>query len=89
MDGVRNQGEMNFVVTDVKKPLAAVSAIVEAGNEVVFKPGKHDSFISNPKTGERITLRRERGTYTMDVELEGLLLGGEDPGASADFSGQA
>ena len=29
---------MKFLVTDVKKPLAAVSAIVDEGNVVVFWP---------------------------------------------------
>ena len=67
-----------FEVTDVQKPLAAVSAIVEAGNEVVFKPGARDSFILNPRTGEKVQLKREKGTYTMEVEVE-----------DAGFSGQA
>ena len=28
---------MNFLMTDVKKPLAAVGAIVDCGNRVVFE----------------------------------------------------
>ena len=78
MEGVKGKAGMKFLMTDVQKPLAAVSAIVEAGNEVVFRPGTNDSFILNPKTGEKVQLKRERGTYTMEVVVE-------DPG----FSGQA
>ena len=78
MDGVKSKAGMRFLVTDVRKPLAAVSAIVEAGNEVVFKPGARDSFILNPRTGEKVQLKREKGTYTMEVEVE-----------DAGFSGQA
>ena len=78
MDGVTGKAGMKFLVSDVQKPLAAVSAIVEAGNEVVFKPGARDSFILNPRTGEKVQLKREKGTYTMEVEVE-----------DAGFSGQA
>ena len=78
MDGVTGKAGMKFLVSDVQKPLAAVSAIVEAGNEVVFKKGARDSYILNPRTGERARLKKERGTYTMEVTVD-------DPG----FSGQA
>jgi hypothetical protein len=67
----KNQGKvkaMNFSVTDCKKPLAAVSKIVDKGNRVVFD--NEESFIENKKTGERIPLERERGTYVMVVEFE-------------------
>ena len=78
MEGVKGKAGMRFLMTDVQKPLAAVSAIVEAGNEVVFRNGTHDSFIRNPRTGEKVQLKRERGTYTMEVVVD-------DP----DFSGRA
>lgn len=61
---------MDFVVTDVTKPLAAVSAIVEAGNTVVFS--KAGSYIENTASGERIRLKCEKGTYTMDVGIKHL-----------------
>ena len=70
MDGVEGKAGMKFLMTDVQKPLAAVSAIVEAGNEVVFRSGVNDSFIRNPKTGEKVPLKRERGTYTMEVVVD-------------------
>ena len=59
---------MNFAVTDCKKPLASVSKIVDKGNRVVFD--EEESFIENKKTGEKIMLERERGTYVMVVEFE-------------------
>jgi hypothetical protein len=67
----KNEGKvkaMNFSVTDCKKPLAAVSKIVDKGNRVVFDAG--GSFIENKATGEKIVLERERGTYVMLVEFE-------------------
>ena len=45
---------MNFNVTDVAKPLAVVSAIVDAGNRVVFGPGAKGSYIENAGVGEKI-----------------------------------
>ena len=67
----KNEGKvkaMNFSVTDCKKPLAAVSKIVDKGNRVVFDAD--GSFIENKVTGEKIALERERGTYVMLVEFE-------------------
>ena len=77
MDGVTGKAGMKFLVSDVQKPLAAVSAIVEAGNEVVFRKGARDSYILNPKTGEKAKLKRERGTYTMEVTLDDPVFGGQ------------
>ena len=76
--GLRGKAEMKFMMADVRKPLAAVSAIVAAGNEVVFGAGEKGSFIRNPRTGEKVHLKEERGTYTMEV----------DPGPPG-FTGQA
>ena len=59
---------MNFEVTDCKKPLASVARIVDQGNKVVFDEG--ESYILNKKTGEKIMLERERGTFVMTVEFE-------------------
>ena len=67
----KNKGKvkaMNFSVTDCKKPLAAVSKIVDRGNRVVFDT--EESYIENKATGEKIILERERGTYVMVVEFE-------------------
>ena len=59
---------MNFEVTDCKKPLASVARIVDQGNKVVFDEG--ESYILKKKTGEKIILQRERGTFVMAVEFE-------------------
>ena len=43
--GLKGKAGMKFMVADVQKPLAAVSAIVAAGNEVVFRAGeKYDAL---------------------------------------------
>ena len=55
---------MTFHVTDVKKPLASVSKIVEKGSSVHFTP--EGSFIEGPN-GENIELQLEGGVYVMDV----------------------
>ena len=62
---------IKFLVTDVKKPLAAVSAIVDEGNVVVFGPGPWGSFIQNVQSGERIPMERKKGTYVIRVEYPG------------------
>ena len=55
---------MTFHVTDVTKPLASVSKIVEKGSSVHFTPG--GSYIKRP-SGEKIDLKLENGVYVMDV----------------------
>ena len=57
---------MTFHVTDVKKPLASVSKMVEKGSSVHFTP--NGSYIQGPK-GEKIELVRENGVYVMDVKF--------------------
>ena len=57
-----------FQVTDVTKPLAAVSRIVDKGNVVQFGPRPEDNFIRS-ESGKKIQIRRERGTYVIDVEF--------------------
>jgi hypothetical protein len=70
-----------FQVTDVTKPLAAVSRIVEKGNVVQFGPRPEDNFIQSG-SGKKIPIRRERGTYVIDVEFN-------DGPAAAGFPRQA
>ena len=60
---------MKFLVTTVRKPLAAVSSIVDEGNIVVFGPGKDGCFIQNVVTGDRILMRRKKGTYVIDADF--------------------
>ena len=59
--------EMRFLDADVRRPLAAVSAIVDEGNDVHFS--KSGSYILNVATGERIPMVRRKGVYV--IELEG------------------
>ena len=62
---------MRFLVTDTKKPLAAVSSIVDEGNVVVFGPGPWGSFIQNVNNGEKIFMTRKKGTYVIQVDYGG------------------
>ena len=60
---------MNFHATSVKKPLAAVCRITEAGNKVCFGPKPEDNYIQNIQTNEKIPMKRERGTYVLEIDL--------------------
>ena len=59
---------MNLLDADVKRPLASVSAIVVAGNVVVF--GQHESFIENVSTGQRIPVCRRTGVFVMRLDTQ-------------------
>ena len=61
---------MNFHATTVKKPLAAVSRITDQGNKVSFGLKAEDNFILNIESGEKIFLKRERGTYVLEIEID-------------------
>ena len=60
---------MCFQATEkVKKPLAAVKRIVEAGHAVIFAPESlGGSFILNLETFEENGLREDDGNYLLDV----------------------
>ena len=58
---------MRFLDADVKKPLGAVSAMVDEGNTVVFSR-KWGSYVENDETSERIPMIRKGGTYVMLLE---------------------
>ena len=62
---------LRFQATErVKKPLAAVVKIVEAGHAVVFAPPEFGgSFILNMKTLEENELREDDGNYVLDAWL--------------------
>ena len=61
--------KITFQVTEVGKPLASVSKILDKGNVVVFSRGKHGSYILNEKTGSKIALKEDKGTFVMNVEF--------------------
>ena len=72
--GFRRDGkkcEMRFWDAEVKKPLGAVSAIVDEGNTVIFS--KKKSFIRNDETGEEIVMKRKGGTYVIELNAEEAL----------------
>ena len=59
---------MEFQVSDVRKPLAAVWRIAEKGNRIQFGPTDEECFIKNVKTGEKVGLTRKGGSYVMAAE---------------------
>jgi len=59
---------MKFLDADVRRPLAAVGAIVDEGNMVVFRAS--GAFIQNEATGKRIPMIRKNGVYV--IELDGF-----------------
>jgi hypothetical protein len=61
---------MGFHVTEVKKPSEAVSRIIDKGNKVHFGPKDEDNFIENMKTGEKIMMKRENGTFAIEVDYD-------------------
>ena len=65
LDSVRDDMKcsMKFLVADVKRPLASVSAIVDERNIVVFGP--QESYIENTSTGNRIPMNRRQGVFVV------------------------
>jgi hypothetical protein len=61
---------MNSIVlqaTDVRKPLAAVSRILDKGNRVVFS--RSGSYIQHEKSGKKIELKEENVVFALEVEF--------------------
>ena len=67
-DGTQAINGITFQVTDVSKPLASVSRILDKGNRVVFSRGPEGSYIENTGTGEWFQLKEERGTFVLEVD---------------------
>ena len=67
-EGLGGISDMLFQVTDVGKPLASVTRILDKGNSVVFSRKPGGSYIVNNKSGQKIQLTEEKGTFVMDVE---------------------
>lgn len=65
----------------------SVSAIVVAGNEVVFT--KDGCFIRDVETGEQIHLRGERRGCTLEVSVDAVGVMGTDSGEGSGIIGQA
>ena len=77
---------MNYLVTGVKKPLASVGAIVDASNRAVFDADM--SFIENKVIGERIDLKRQDGTFMMEMQVERTKDTDEHMGMASGFARQ-
>ena len=69
-EGGRHCG-MRFLDSDVRKPLAAVSAMNDEGNTVVFSR-KWGNYIENDGTGKRIPLERVGETFEMVLKTKKL-----------------
>ena len=70
---------MRFLDADVRRPLGAVSAIVDEGNTVVFS--KSGSFIQNDASGEKIRMVRKGGVFVVELTVE-------DPGCEGSNGGK-
>ena len=68
VDGARLTREscINFHVTDAKRPLASAVKVCEAGNRVVMEAD--GGYVENLKTGERMRLRKDKGTFVFDIQ---------------------
>ena len=60
---------VGFEVTDVKKPLMAVSRICEKGNVVQFGPDAKDNFIQNIASGDKLYMKRKGNSYVLQGEF--------------------
>jgi hypothetical protein len=60
---------MRFLDTDVRKPLAAVSAMNDEGNTVVFSR-KWGNYVENDETKERIKMERVGDTFEMVLKTK-------------------
>ena len=67
-EGLEGINNMLFQVTDVGKPLASVTRILDKGNTVVFSRAVGGSYIVNNASGRKIPLVEEKGTFVMEVE---------------------
>ena len=61
---------IEFYVANVAKPLASGVKLAEAVSMIVMHPDADKCFIQNIEAGERMQLRKDRGTYVFDVILE-------------------
>ena len=60
---------MNFQVTDVRKPLLAVSRLLEQGNIVQFGPRPGNSYIQNVAGGQKLQLERRGNSWVIPGKL--------------------
>ena len=75
--GLSSPVSMTFQVSDCRNPLASVARITEQGNVVQFGPREEDNYIYNPRTDEKIQMRRKGRKFVLDANFQ------------RSFSGQA
>ena len=68
-EGLSSPVSMTFQVSDAKNPLASVARITEKGNIVQFGPKKEDNYIYNPRTQEKIRMRRKGRKFVLDANF--------------------
>ena len=78
--GLSTPVSMRFQVSDARNPLASVARITECGNIVQFGPREEDNYIFNPRTDEKLMMRRKGRKFVLEASFV--------RGSSA-FSGQA
>ena len=74
---------MDFQVSDVKRPLAAVWRIAEKGNLVQFGPRREDNFIQNIEAGRKVSIEKKDGSFVVKANFVQ-----EIEGDAADFTRQ-
>ena len=62
---------MTFQVSDSRNPLASVARMTENGNIVQFGPKDEDNYVFNPRTDEKIMMRRKGRKFVLDVNFLG------------------
>ena len=60
---------MKFEVSDARNPLASVARITENGNVVQFGPKDEDNYIFNPRTDEKLMMRRKGRKFVLDASF--------------------
>ena len=70
VEGKMKKMDLGFQVCGVKKPLAVVWRICESGNIVQFGPTDEDCFIVDQQSGDKVFMRREGGSYVLDMKFE-------------------
>ena len=63
------ESEMVFNIEDVKKPVASAVKVCDAGNRIVMDPDPQKCYVEKVDTGERMKIRRENGTFVIDVQF--------------------
>ena len=69
-DKLTRLSSIRFNVANVAKPLASAVKVADAGNLIMMHPDETKCYIQNLESGERMKMRKERGTFVFDVIFE-------------------